>query len=46
MTVHHLARVLAAPIYGVPVWLCTCGHRAWSTADWDDHIDHHNRETT
>ena len=43
---HHLARVLAPAIFGAPVWLCACGHRAWSTADWDDHIDHHNRETT
>ena len=46
MTAHHLARVLAAAIFGTPVWLCECGYRAWSTADWDRHIDHHNRETT
>ena len=43
---HHLARVTEPQIFGAPVWLCTCGYRAWSTDDWDRHIDHHNRETT
>ena len=43
---HHLARVTEPQIFGAPVWLCTCGYRAWSTDDWDQHIDHHNRETT
>ena len=41
---HHLARALAPAIFGTPVWLCTCGHRAWSTAEWDQHITD-NRET-
>ena len=35
---HHLARVLAAPVFGAPVWLCTCGYRARTTDDWDQHV--------
>ena len=35
---HHLARVLAAPVFGTPVWLCTCGYRARTTDDWDQHV--------
>ena len=35
---HTLARVLPAPVFGVPVWLCTCGERCRSTDEWDRHI--------
>ena len=38
MVTHHLARVLAAPVYGVPVWLCDCGEVCRTTDQWDRHI--------
>ncbi|HMZ15719.1 MAG TPA: hypothetical protein PLX07_13430 [Microthrixaceae bacterium] len=37
MTGHRLARIVAPAVFGAPVWLCGCGHRAWTE---DQHTTH------
>lgn len=37
---HDLLRVCEPPVFGAPVWLCTCGYRSWS----ETAHHHHTKE--